>query len=333
MRAESVDKEQRRGMARFPPPVVVEPDLPVPERDVVGLRVVSTRERLAYRLSIPLAVVAVITSAASFVFWGVFHRDMPVGIGNMRGTALTMLVIAAPILVGSMVLAARGSLRAQFVWLGCLGYIAYNAVLFCFGAHFNSFFLLFAALLALSFWALLTLLREVDLALVSRACARVPARVVAVYMLLTLILFGAVWLRDIVPATIDNTTPATFKGTGLTQNPIYVLDFAFTFPLLGVGAFWLWRRRAWGYVLGGTMVIMLTLETAGIAVDQVFGHVHDPSQSLGAAPIMVSLTAIGALFSVLFLRGCGCCVPTDGMRAGFDPVAGGQGPTRPTRHA
>lgn len=221
----------------------------------------------------------------------------------MRGTALAMLAMAVPLVIISMISASRGSLRARFVWLGALAYIAYNALLFCFGAHFNSYFLLFAAVLALSFWALVTLLRATELAAVQKASSRVPARTVAVYLLVILVLFAAMWLRDIMPATINNTMPASFEGTGLTQSPIYVLDFAFTFPLLAIAAIWLWQRRAWGYVLGGTMLIMLTLETAGIAIDQTFGHLHDPAQSLGAVPIMAAFTGIGTVFSVLFLRG------------------------------
>lgn len=259
--------------------------------------------RLPYRVSIALAVVAVVASAASFFFWQVFYKDVPMGVGNMRGTALALLAIAVPTLIFSMDLTWRGRRRAWFVWLGSLAYIAYNAVLFCFAPRFNSFFLLFAALLALSFWALVTLLRDVDLAAVQEACSQVPAGVVSIYMVVTLALFGALWLRDIIPATIDNTLPASFKGTGLTQNPVYVLDFAFTFPLMAVGALWLWQRRAWGYVISGMMVIMLTLETAGIAIDQVFGHIHDPSQPLDAVPIMVMFTGIGVAFSVLLLRG------------------------------
>jgi hypothetical protein len=90
-----------------------------------------------------------------------------------------------------------------------------------------------------------------------------------------------------------------------SQNPIYVLDFAFTFPLLAIGAAWLWRRRAWGYVVAGMMVVMLTIETAGIAIDQAFGHLHDPLASLAAVPIMVVFTAAGLVFSTLFLRGMG----------------------------
>jgi hypothetical protein len=58
-------------------------------------------------------------------------------------------------------------------------------------------------------------------------------------------------------------------------------------------------------VVAGMMVVMLTIETAGIAIDQAFGHLHDPSASLAAVPIMVGFTAAGLVFSTLFLRGMG----------------------------
>ena len=165
--------------------------------------------RATYGVSAALASVAVLTSGASFLFWDVFQRDVPMTVGNMRGTALAMLVIAVPILVGSMILSSRGSLRAQFVWLGSLAYIAYNAVMFCFALKFNSFFLLFVALLALSFWALVTLLSQFDLVAASAGGAGVPVRTVAVYMLACLVLFAMMWLRDIIPATIGNVLPDT----------------------------------------------------------------------------------------------------------------------------
>lgn len=260
----------------------------------------------SYRVSTALIAVAGVTSAVSFVLWPVFSRDVPMGVGNMRGTALSMLVMAVPLVAVSMRLAARGSLRARFTWLGGLAYLAYNAVLFCFAAHFNSFFLLFTTLLGLSFWAMVTLLQDFDLDAVRAACTTVPARGVAVYMLVSLGMFAAAWLRDIVPAIAANALPAGLEGTGLTQNPIYVLDFAFTFPTMVIGALWLWQRRAWGYVISAMMVIMLTVETAGIAVDQVFGHLHDPSAPLDAVPVMIAFTVAGLFVTVLFLRGVTC---------------------------
>lgn len=262
-------------------------------------------ERVAYVVSAALALLATLTATASFFFWGVFERDAPMTVGNMRGTALAMLVIAVPLLMASMLLSSCGSLRARFVWLGSVAYIAYNAVMFCFALQFDSFFLLFAALLALSFWALVTLMPLFDHAAVETAGAGVPVRVVAAYLLVCLVLFAMLWLRDIVPAIIGNVLPRGFAEAGLTQNPIYVLDFAFTFPLLAVGVTWLLRRRAWGYVIAGMALVMLTIETAGVAIDQTFGHIHDPAASLAAVPVMVVLTVIGLVFSAVFLRGMG----------------------------
>jgi hypothetical protein len=258
---------------------------------------------ITYALSIALAIVAVLASGGSFFFWNAFSREAPMTVGNLRGTALAMLIIAVPLLIGSMRLAARGSLRARFVWLGTVAYIAYNAVMFCFALQFNPFLLLFIALLSLSFWSLVVLLSHFDPAAVKAAAARVPARAVSGYMLVCLLIFALTWLRDIIPATISHTLPDSFEGTGLTQNPIYVLDFAFTFPLMAIGAVWIWRQHGWGYVISGMMVIMLTIETAGIAIDQVFGHLHDPSAPLDAVPIMLAFTAAGLAFSTGFLRG------------------------------
>jgi hypothetical protein len=258
---------------------------------------------LAQRVSVALAAVASITAALSFTFWNVFERDLPVTVGNMRGTALTMLLVAVPLLIGSMMLSARGSLRAQLVWLAAVAYIAYNAVLFCFAPGFNAFFLLFAALLALSFWALVTLFRAIDGDQLRAASASVPVRSIAVYLVASLVFFAYAWLSAIVPATLTNAFPVALDDAGISQNPVWVLDFAFTFPLMVLGAVWMWQRRAWGIMLGAMMTIMLTIETVSIGVDQWFGHIHDPAASLGAVPVMIGVTVVGLVFSILFLSG------------------------------
>lgn len=260
-------------------------------------------ERTALAVSSATIVVAAAASAASFWFWSPFHRDVPLVVGNMRGTALTVLALAVPTLGLSMWRAGAGSLRARFVWLGALGYIAYNAVMFCFAVSFNRYFLLYTTLLALSFWALVTVIATFDRESLPTDAEGVPVGALATYLLVSLVAFAGLWLASIVPATLDGSWPEVLAELGVSQNPVWVLDFAFTFPLMLLGSLWVLQRRPWGYVLAGAMVIMLTLETASIAVDQLFGRLHEPTASLGAVPPMVIATAVGLLFSVLFLRG------------------------------
>jgi hypothetical protein len=238
---------------------------------------------------------------------GVFHpdvfRDTAWTSGNAQGTALVILAVAVPTVVLSMVLSACGSLRARIVWLGGLGYILYNAVFFAYGIHFNSLFLLYTTMLALSFWSVVTLLRTVDVeTLRARFASNTPVRVFAGYLALVNIPFVLLWLKDIVPGIVHNTAPVGLKDTGMVVNPVEVTDFAFSFSLIALAVIWLWRRRAMGYLLGGAFLVYAVLEAISVGTDQFFGHMRDSSQSAGAVPIFAVLALIGLVPVVLFLR-------------------------------
>ena len=62
------------------------------------------------------------------------------------------LVLAAPVLLGSLVLAMRGSQRARAVWIGMLVYSVYNATFSAFGTTFNDVFVLHIAMPSTSRW-------------------------------------------------------------------------------------------------------------------------------------------------------------------------------------
>jgi hypothetical protein len=65
------------------------------------------------------------------------------------------------------------------------------------------------------------------------------------------------------------------------------------------------------------MLIMLTIETASIAIDQSFGHLHDPTVSTAAVVPMLVLTIVGVFFSSIFLLG----VSSGGTAAGATRAA------------
>lgn len=257
---------------------------------------------LAYRLSALLAVVTLIHASVG-AFWSGIFRDPPMTAGNAQGTAVAMLFVALPTLAGSMILAARGSLRARLVWLGALSYLFYNAVIFAFAVAFNALFLLYVASLSLSFWAMLTLLVQMNVEeLRARFAETLPARAFAVYVLAAGGMFCVLWMGQIVPALFESSRPAFLAGTDLLTSPVHVLDLGFALPISALGALWLWQRKGWGFLLTGLMLSMLVIETASIALDQWFGHLHDPAASPAAAPIFAALTVIGLAVMVAYLR-------------------------------
>jgi hypothetical protein len=276
--------------------------IPAEPRRIVDSAPLRRLDPLPYWLSGALAAVVALASAVGAFHPGVFHD--PAGTaGNARGTDVVLLAVAVPTLAASMIMAARGSVRAQIVWLGTLGYIAYNAVFFAYGVHFNPLFLVYAAALSLAVWSIVALLKAVDATGVrARFAPSTPVRIIASYLLVTTALFVLLWLKDIIPAIIDNTTPRGLADTGMVTNPVQATDFAFGFPLTALAAIWLWRRWAWGYVLGGAFLVYGVIEAVSVATDQLFGHISDHNQSLAAVPVFVVLTLIGLLPTVVYFR-------------------------------
>lgn len=261
--------------------------------------------RVPFALSLALALVSVAASAGALLF-GDLLRGPAVSVGNLQGTALVLLVVTLPVLVASIALVARGVQLALLGWLGAVGSILYQSVLFVFATPFNAFFFLYVAMLSLSVWSLVALAPSIEPSQIgTRVRDGAPVRLVAGYLLANAALFLAMWLRATVPAVLSSAPPAFLEGTGMTTGPVQVLDLAFTLPTMALAAALLLRREAWGFVLTGALLVMLAIETASIGVDQWLGSAADPTSPASSAsvtPVMAVLTVIGLVVLGLFLR-------------------------------
>ena len=259
----------------------------------------------AYILSGALAVVAAIAATATFFLDGILTGPA-VAVGNARGTAFVILVLGVPVLVGSIALTRRGSVRSLFVWLGATAYLLYNAVMFLFATPFNHLFLVYVAMLSLSLWTVVLLVPAVDRELIaSRFSPGLPARGIGAYLATVATLNTLIWLRTAVPATVSDEPTSFLDEIGLTTSPTFVQDLAFWLPLTALGGVLLWRRTAWGYMIAGTMLTYGILEAVGVAVDQWFGYRADSTTSyasLGGMWLFVGLAVVGLVPTYLFLR-------------------------------
>lgn len=257
---------------------------------------------LALRLSRALLVVSGIAGLVSVTAPTIF-RDPPAYAGNALGTYVVILFVALPTMAFAMHAAARGSLRAHFVWLGTVCYLLYAAVLASFSLRFNELFLLYVASLSLAVASLVALLRCLPAEeLPARLSMQLPVRAIGGYLVVVGVAFAALWLADVVPALASGDVPRSLNGTSLPTNAVQVLDFGFTLPLCIAAGLWLMRRRPWGILLSGMLLVFLTLESVSVAVDQWFGHHADSLQSLGAVTPFVVLAVVGSMAMSVFLR-------------------------------
>jgi uncharacterized membrane protein len=262
--------------------------------------------RVPWVLSVVLLVATGVATITALAMPELLHGPA-VMVGSMRGTALVMLSLAVPIVIAGMAAARRGGLLGVVAWIGGVAFIAYQGWMFLFAVPFNGLFLVYLAMFAFGFWGLVALLVGVPAkAYASSFGATLPARLLAGWMIASCVAFYALWLKNVVPASFDSVDPAFLAGTGMVTPTNYVLDMALLLPFTIAVAVALWRRTSWGLVVGGAMLLMLTLESIAIAVDQWFGSAADPGSPVASAaltPLFLVVAAVtGAAFG-LWYRG------------------------------
>lgn len=251
-----------------------------------------------YLMSGALALVAAAAAGLSF-FFPTLLSGTPVATGCLRGTALVILLAGLPVLAAAMSRTARSSACGLVLWLGTLGYLLYQAVMFCFATPLNSLFLVYVAYLGLAVWSIVVLLRATDLAEYgTRLSAQLPIRFVAGFALTVAALNASAWLTKIVPATFSSKPTTVLGDTGLLTNPVFVQDLAIWLPLLTVAAIAAWRGEVWGVLVTGAMLAMFVLESVSIATDQSFGSQADPLSS-AVSMSMVPAFAVAAVITAL----------------------------------
>ena len=109
------------------------------------------------------------------------------------------LLIAVPWLAITATLVLNGSRRSLFLLAGGLLYTLYEFI-YGLAVHFNSLFLVYCAVLGLAFFALMGVAIRLERDDQPRSQASAPAKTAGTFLLVIAMLFGALWLSDIVPA-------------------------------------------------------------------------------------------------------------------------------------
>lgn len=249
--------------------------------------------RIWLRLSMFAAVLGTASSIIGIFFDdAVYGRETANWAAQAVGQDLANLV-AFPALFAAAFAAARGSMRAYFVWLGLLVYSAYTYAIYAFAVHFGPLFLVWVAILGLSGYALVGGLTAVNLDRLGSIFMDATGNRFASCLLIGVgSVFGVLWLSELVPAMFANEPPAALQEVGLLTNPVHVLDLAFFLPALILGGVLLAKGRPWGYVLAPVLLVA----TAFLAVGIVSLMLVSAGRGLAVEPgVMIAVGALAVL--------------------------------------
>ena len=243
-------------------------------------------------------VLALGASLAGLLFDGVYTGEAPTA-AMLRGYDLATAVLVAPALGIAVWTSRRGSAGAEVVSASLLAYLTYTYAYYLFGTGFNDLLLLHAAVVATGVVALALQLTALDVAAVAnRLGSGARVRGAAVVLGILAVALGGMWVYFALRNAVTGDVPA---GSRLVETDTVVhlgmaLDLSLLVPLYAAAAYLLWRRAAWGFVLGTIALLAGVLHQVSYLVAmpfQVAADIPDAVSFDPGEPVIVLLYLLG----------------------------------------
>ena len=229
------------------------------------------------------------------------YRDVAWIEAAWAGNDLVTLLVVVPAMVIGLLLWKRGSRLGELLVYSVFAYSIYGYAYYLFGAALNVLLPLYVSLVVVPLIGLAVALRRLDAEAVAGDFAeRTPVRLVAGYMVFTGVGLGIAWLAQWAAYVFGGTEPSVgaepFKL-------VASLDLTLIVPFMVLGGVLLWRRRAWGYVLGAIYTIKGATYTLVLTAGSFVGSMRGVEGSAAQVPIWGVWTLVGAVAAFLLLRG------------------------------
>jgi hypothetical protein len=263
----------------------------------------AARPQFSAVAAFPLALLVTIASVGGILVPSTYARETVNWKAQAIGQDWVDLLLAVPWLVLTGIGAWRGSCRASLLLAGGFAYTAYEFVIYAFAVHFNVLFLVYCAALGLSIVALIGTLGTVMKHDPSSGYGgRVPIRLGGGFLIAVGIVFGLLWLSEIVPALARGVVPSSIAEAGLFTNPVHVIDLSVVLPAHIICGIWLIRRRRLAYAIAPIILgfgVLMALSIAGMMVVMRIRHAE---VNLVVAGAMTVVAIASAAVLVTFLR-------------------------------
>jgi hypothetical protein len=232
------------------------------------------------------------------------------------GNDWVTLVVGVPLLVASLLLARRGSVRGLLLWLGMLGYGTYNYAYYMLGAALNAFFPIYIVPLVLSVVTLILALSRIDVAEAAASFRpKTPGRIVGGYLVFVAVgltfVWMVVWAAYVFAGQPTPVEPEAFQL-------VAALDITIMVPALAFGGVLLWRQNAWGYIVAVIAGIQGSLYLLVLSINSAVAILRGLAEAPGELPLCGTLAVTTTAVTALLLAN---------VRAGGNSSPDGQGPS------
>lgn len=262
----------------------------------------ATMKNKTLRLvSVLIALMAAISSWGGLFVDGLY-RDNELVVSAWQGNDIVTLFLVVPMLVVSLFYSLRASKKGRLFWMGSLWYMVYNYMFYLFGAAFNVFFLLYAALFVFSIYTLVLALIQTDVQEWSGSFSeKLPYKSVSLFMLFFAVLLGGMWIVLSLSFVFTGQVHESISQTDHPTAVVFAVDLTLLIPSMLVGGVLLWRKNRWGPIVGAVVLVKATAYGLALIIMTAISYrnigVIDPFLAL-----WIALTLGCAVALLLLLR-------------------------------
>lgn len=256
-------------------------------------------KKVVYINSIFIAILAGIATLSGLFWKGLYKHDTISMAAQAMGQDLITLIIGIPVLLGSLYLIRRNSLRGNLIWMGTIFYFLYTYTSLSFLASYNQLFLVYVALFSISLYTFVYGLLSLNVKTIKESISPgKTSKIAGAFLIFSGAMVALMWVKMIVDSLLTGIAPAALES--YTTLVIQALDIGVVFPAMLIAGILIIKGKEWGYALVSILLIKASLMGTALLSMIFFMAQNGVSPAIGQVVIFAVITITGILISVIF---------------------------------
>ncbi|NYB51095.1 MAG: hypothetical protein HVN35_00820 [Methanobacteriaceae archaeon] len=253
--------------------------------------------KIMYINPVIIAILAVIATLSGLFWENLYNNDTVSITAQMMGQDLITLLLCVPILLVSLFLIFRDSVRGQLLWMGTIFYFLYTYMSMSFAASYNHLFLVYVALFSLSLYTFVYGLITLDVETVKNSFRPgMTTKIAGVFTIFMASMLAFMWLSMIIQSILTGIAPASLES--YTTMVIQALDLGVLVPAALISSVLILKDRPRGYALMSIMIVKMSL--LGTAILSMIYFMFQSGVSISREQVLFfTLATVGGIIIAL----------------------------------
>lgn len=201
---------------------------------------------------------------------GIYQNDSIAIVAQGIAQDYVTIILGLPVLMIALYLYNKNNVRGKFLLSGMLGYFLYTYTTYTFLWTYNKLFLVYVALMSLSFFAFIILIQSIKINEIKlNFKEQLPNKFIGGFQIFIGIMVTLLWVGKIIPSLTMDEIPSGLDH--YTTLVIQALDLGIIVPSAIMSGILLIKKNNYGYLLSSIIIIKATALFSSMSA-MVFGQ-------------------------------------------------------------